>query len=321
MDLREENDLLQDYRYRKNILGVITEQKIENWDNASAGVGQKGDKGDTWKPSVDEEGNLTWTKDTSDNPPTTTNIKGPKGDKGDKGEQGIQGVKGDTGNKGEQGIQGPKGENGATWKPSVDSEGNISWINDTSQTVPVTVNIKGPKGDKGEQGLQGIQGVQGPKGDGFAITKIYKTTTEMVADTSPVEDGYMVAVITSSGADVYLRSSSTVASGEDLNGYKYVCNLAEASVLEGPQGPQGEQGIQGPPGEQGPPGKDGSVTNLIDSLESTDTQSALTARQGNVLYNMILEIKKDIEEFIESICTEDNFVLQTEDGNILVKEG
>ena len=159
---KEREELLQDYRYRKNILQEITLDDIEKWNNA--GVGQKGDKGDTWKPSVD-------------------------------------------------------------------SEGNISWINDTSQTVPVTVNIKGPKGDKGEQGLQGIQG------------------------------------------------------------------------------------------EQGPPGKDGSVTNLIDSLESTDTQSALTARQGNVLYNMILEIKKNIEEFIENICTEDNFVLQTEDGNILAKEG
>ena len=33
------------------------------------------------------------------------------------------------------------------------------------------------------------------------------------------------------------------------------------------------------------------------------------------------EIKKNIEEFIENICTEDNFVLQTEDGNILAKEG
>ena len=159
---KEREELLQDYRYRKNILQEITLDDIEKWDNA--GVGQKGDKGDTWKPSVDSEGNLAWTKDTSDNPPTTT-------------------------------------------------------------------NIKGPKGDKGEQGLQGIQG------------------------------------------------------------------------------------------EQGPPGKDGSVTNLIDSLESTDTQSALTARQGNVLYNMILEIKKNIEEFIENICTEDNFVLQTEDGNILAKEG
>lgn len=228
---------------------------------------------------------------------------------------------GEVGPQGPHGEKGADGKNGATWKPSVDSEGNLSWINDTSQTVPVVVNIKGPKGDIGPQGLQGIQGIKGDKGDGFAITKIYKTTTEMVADTSPVEDGYMVAVITSSGADVYLRSSSTVASGEDLNGYKYVCNLAEASVLVGPQGPQGEQGIQGPPGEQGPPGKDGSITNLIDSLESIDTKSALTARQGNVLLNMILELRKDIEEFIECINTEDNFVLQTEDGNILVKEG
>ncbi|MDY5930347.1 MAG: collagen-like protein, partial [Candidatus Onthovivens sp.] len=104
---KEREELLQDYRYRKNILQEITLDDIEKWNNA--GVGQKGDKGDTWKPSVDSEGNLAWTKDTSDNPPTTTNIKGPKGDKGDKGEQGIQGVKGDTGNKGEQGIQGPKG--------------------------------------------------------------------------------------------------------------------------------------------------------------------------------------------------------------------
>lgn len=321
MDLREENDLLQDYRYRRNILKEITEQKIENWDNASAGIGQKGDKGDTWKPNVDEEGNLTWSKDTSDEPPLNVNIKGPKGDQGQQGIKGDTGSKGDTGDKGDQGIQGPKGENGATWKPNVDSEGNLSWINDTSQTVPVVVNIKGPKGDQGQQGLQGIQGIKGDKGDGFAIAKIYKTTTEMVADTSPAQDGYMVAVITSSGADIYLRSSSTVASGKDLDGYKYVCNLAEASVLEGPQGPQGEQGIQGPPGEQGPPGKDGSITNLIDSLESIDTKSALTARQGNVLLNMILELRKDIEEFIECINTEDGLLLAIEDGNILVKEG
>ena len=84
---KEREELLQDYRYRKNILQEITLDDIEKWDNA--GVGQKGDKGDTWKPSVDSEGNLAWTKDTSDNPPTTTNIKGPKGDKGDKGDPGT----------------------------------------------------------------------------------------------------------------------------------------------------------------------------------------------------------------------------------------
>ena len=51
---KEREELLQDYRYRKNILQEITLSDIEKWNNA--GVGQKGDKGDTWKPSVDEEG-------------------------------------------------------------------------------------------------------------------------------------------------------------------------------------------------------------------------------------------------------------------------
>lgn len=35
-----------------------------------------------WYPSVDEEGNLDWTKTKSDIPPESTNIKGPKGNDG-----------------------------------------------------------------------------------------------------------------------------------------------------------------------------------------------------------------------------------------------
>ena len=93
-----------------------------------------------------------------------------KGQKGDKGEQGIQGLKGDKGEKGDtgeqgiQGIQGPKGEkgdkgdkgntgatgaDGATFTPSVDAEGNLSWANDKGLVNPPTVNIKGEKGDSG----------------------------------------------------------------------------------------------------------------------------------------------------------------------------
>lgn len=57
------------------------------------------------------------------------------------------------------------------WKPTVSSDGVISWQKSTSTTQPQSQNIKGPKGDKGEQGLQGVQGQQGipgpagPKGD------------------------------------------------------------------------------------------------------------------------------------------------------------
>ncbi|CDE61281.1 putative uncharacterized protein [Parabacteroides sp. CAG:409] len=44
------------------------------------------------------------------------------------------------------------------WRPSVDSSGNLSWSNSTSETTPSTVNIKGPKGDKGEDGKDGADG-------------------------------------------------------------------------------------------------------------------------------------------------------------------
>lgn len=42
-----------------------------------------------------------------------------------------------------------KAKNGATFTPSVDAEGNLSWTNDGGYANPEEVNIKGPKGDPG----------------------------------------------------------------------------------------------------------------------------------------------------------------------------
>lgn len=47
------------------------------------------------------------------------------------------------------GEQGPKGDKGATFVPSIDPDGNLSWSNTDGLVNPETVNIKGPKGDKG----------------------------------------------------------------------------------------------------------------------------------------------------------------------------
>ena len=69
-----------------------------------------------------------------------------KGEKGDQGEQGIQGIQGE---KGEPGTNGADGQDGATFTPSVDAEGNLSWTNDKGLVNPPTVNIKGEKGDSG----------------------------------------------------------------------------------------------------------------------------------------------------------------------------
>lgn len=60
--------------------------------------------------------------------------------------------------KGTDGEQGIQGENGATFMPSVDSLGNLSWTNDKGLTNPNTINIKGEKGDKGDKGDKGEPG-------------------------------------------------------------------------------------------------------------------------------------------------------------------
>ena len=158
------------------------------------------------------------------------NIKGPQGDTGPQGIQGPKGDKGDTGARGpegpqgEQGIQGPKGDkgdtgdngaDGATFTPSVDSNGNISWTNNKGLVNPSSVNIKGPKGDTGEkgpkgdtgaQGEQGIQGVQGPAGP--------------QGDTGP----------------------------EGPQGPQGIQGEKGDTGPQGPEGPQGEIGPQGPKG-------------------------------------------------------------------------
>lgn len=56
------------------------------------------------------------------------------------------------------------GEDGATFTPSIDSNGNLSWTNNKGLANPSSVNIKGAKGDKGGTGAQGPQGEKGSDG-------------------------------------------------------------------------------------------------------------------------------------------------------------
>lgn len=170
-------------------------------------------------------------------------VQGLKGDKGDQGIQGIQGVKGDkgdigpigpqglTGPKGDMGLQGPqgiqgtkgdKGDKGDTWKPTIDSNGNISWILNNTTTTPVAMNIKGPKGDIGPQGIQGIQG---PKGD----------TGAQGIQGIKGNDGITPTIGTN--GNWYLGSSDTGKPSRGIQG------------IQGIQGTKGDTGPQGPPGD------------------------------------------------------------------------
>lgn len=129
--------------------------------NGSKGSqGPKGDTGETGpKGDTGDQGPKGDTGETG--PKGDTGDQGPKGDtgetgpKGDTGDQGPKGDTGETGPKGDTGDQGPKGdtgEQGATFTPSVDADGNLSWTNDKGLSNPPTVNIKGPKGEAGEGG-------------------------------------------------------------------------------------------------------------------------------------------------------------------------
>jgi hypothetical protein len=174
------------------------------------------------------------------------NIKGPKGDKGDRGPAGPQGDKGDKGNKGDKGDRGPEGpqgttgatgapgKNGATFIPSVDTDGNLSWANDGSLSNPPTVNIKGPKGDTGDKGDRGPAGPQGPKGDtgdkgdrGPAGPQGPKGDTGDIANLSSFTSDTIIA-----GVD----SSKGITSAKDINTAvnKITTDSVEAALLSLP---------------------------------------------------------------------------------------
>ncbi len=70
-----------------------------------------------------------------------------------------------------QGPTGSRGDDGATFIPSIDDYGNLSWINDAGLENPDTVNIRGPKGDTGEKGDDGASPYELAVQEGFSGTE------------------------------------------------------------------------------------------------------------------------------------------------------
>ena len=91
----------------------VTAAEIENVVLKTVPGGQQGA---VFTPSVDSDGNLSWTNNGELENPATVNIKGEKGD---------------------------------VFTPSVDSDGNLSWTNNGELENPATVNIKGERGERG----------------------------------------------------------------------------------------------------------------------------------------------------------------------------
>lgn len=153
-------------------------------------------------------------------------------------------------------VSGGTGTNGATFTPSVDDSGNLSWSNDQGLTNPPTVNIKGPKGDtgaqgpqgeKGETGATGPQGEKGEDGTGVTILGSFETLDALRAEhpTGGIGDSYLVE------GHLYVWSQSD-------------SDWVDVGNIQGPQGEKGEKGDpgqEGAQGEAGAPGQDGISAN------------------------------------------------------------
>ena len=70
-----------------------------------------------------------------------------------------------------QGARGSNGAPGATFRPSVDAAGNISWTNDGGLDNPVSQNIRGPAGQNGEQGPAGASAFEAAVDAGYQGTE------------------------------------------------------------------------------------------------------------------------------------------------------
>ena len=118
--------------------------------------------------------------------------------------------------------------NGATFTPSVDKDGNISWTNNKGLENPSSQNIRGP------------QGIQGPQGEAFKIKKTYSSIEAMQADFDNMEVGDYVMIVSS----VELEDNAKLYTKTETE-WVFITDFSGSTGIQGEQGPQGIQGIQG----------------------------------------------------------------------------
>lgn len=167
--------------------------------NGSGGGGTPGEDGGYYQPSVDAEGNLSWTASKEGMPAVaSSNIKGPQGLQGPTGQTGPQGPEGPQGPKGDPGPQGPKGDQGEQGPQGLQGPPGADGAKG-DKGDPGPQGIQGPPGadgQDGEQGPQGPQGIQGPQGpagqDGY--TPIKGTDYWTAADKQEIVNDVLAAL-------------------------------------------------------------------------------------------------------------------------------
>lgn len=153
---------------------------------------------------------------------------------------------------------------------------------------------QGPEGPQGPPGKQGIQGQQGIQGEAFAISKVYKSVSEMNADfeNAEVKEGQFVLINTGNIED----EDNAKLFVKGVTSYNYLTDLSGATGMTGPQGPEGPQG---PPGEiaglSGIATTDEAIAGVVDNKAMTPlkTKEAVAA-QGPEIMQEALQNKADL---------------------------
>ena len=227
--------------------------------------------GYVYQPTVDDDGNISWSNNGNLANPATKNIRGPQGVKGDPLTFGDLTSEQKEALRGQQGIQGERGPQGFTFTPSVSSSGVLTWSNNGNLANPSAVDIKGPQGEKGIQGkaftyndftqaqldaLRGPEGVQGPSGKDGSNGVTFTPSLSSSGVLTWTNDGGL-----SNPSAVNLKGPQGETGGTGPRGVTFTPSLSADGVLSftndggltnpaavdltGPQGPRGQKGDTG----------------------------------------------------------------------------
>lgn len=208
-----------------------------------------------WKPTVDADGNLSWTRTSSTTKPETQNIKGEKGDAGTDGTIGADG-KSAT-------IRIGTVTSGTT--PSVTNSGTAT---DAVFDFVLKKGDKGNKGDKGDAGADGKDGVDGKDGRSFTIQAMFET-----------EQALRTAHPTGSAGDAYI-----VGTTEDNVVYSWSTELSDWLNIGPIKGVKGDKGDAGADGKDGVNGADGFTPAI--TATTTDDGVILTITNRDSTQNV-----------------------------------
>lgn len=206
-----ENGYLTDSALADAVAQALAEAKASGQFDGEPGV--DGTDGGYYTPSVDDDGNLTWTP-SADNMPAVTgaNIKGPQGDTGPQGPQGNKGDTGATGAQGPAGADGQPGADGVTPNIQIGTVETLTAGSDATASITGTaenplLNLGIPKGAGGTSGKSAYQYAQ--EGGYTGTEDEFKTKlAEEYIPVPTAEDVGKVPTVNANGTGYELTSMS-----------------------------------------------------------------------------------------------------------------